>query len=110
MTRCKEGELAFVLSEECAGHIPSGHVVKCLHYYATSNWLNSDGSVDSVCRGIWHVEYNGRNRGSIGMYGVRDVNLWPIRDPGPDEVDEMVKLLGVPGERAPVMVGMGVES
>ncbi len=41
---------------------------------------------------------------------IADICLRPIRDPGPDEVDEMVKLLGAPSERTPVLVGMGGEA
>ncbi len=44
------------------------------------------------------------------FHGVLDCALRPLRDPGPDEVDEMVKLLGAPEERAPVVVGQGVEA
>jgi hypothetical protein len=42
--------------------------------------------------------------------GVLDSALRPLRNPGPDEVDEMVKLLGAPEGRTPVLIGQGAEA
>jgi hypothetical protein len=44
------------------------------------------------------------------VHGIADIALEPLGDPGPDDVDEMVKLLGAPEERTPVLIGMGGEA
>lgn len=103
MTRCKKGDLAIVV-ESAAGN--EGKVVQCLELMT-----GILGCIDQYGRpeegAVWRID-----RALPGWSGdcdhfIMDSQLRPIRPQGDDEVDEMVKLLGVPGEVATVLVGQG---
>lgn len=103
--RCRVGDMALIV-ESCAGN--EGKIVQCLELAGLQGCLAPDGQVEEGA--VWRIDQMLPSwSGTLGHH-ILDSQLRPLRDPGPDEVDEMVKLLGAPEERTPVLVGQGAEA
>lgn len=96
--RCRPGELAWVVIADADTWIPVGHVVKCIAYERGEVlFQRRDGRI-LVARGYWRIEYRGSmvNPETGNDWGISDDWLHPIRDPGPDAVDETLRRLPAP--------------
>lgn len=91
---CKPGDVAIRVRATNPSLMPIGSVVECLHLYpGVSDVLTSDGRVVQL-DSVWHVDWRRQRRGPRGgELGVPDADLQPLRDPGDDAVDEMLRPL-----------------
>ena len=106
--RCKRGDIAVI----DAGSTEDGKLVSILRAATRADVTNWEP-------GAWYVESLGSPILTYTMTGaelpmqrraIRDRELRPLQPRGPDAVDEMVKLLGAPADRIPVLVGQGAEA
>lgn len=80
---CKKGEIAmYVGTQANLAHV-RGHLFQCLE------WVT-----DSEGRSGWLTDPHPTPQ----CVGLRDEVLRPIRDPGPDAIDEMLLVCGKPRE------------
>lgn len=85
-----------------------GRYVQCVRLIPDQIWRHADGLEERYP--TWELDTD-----VVAWDGARhrfcpDHALRPISTPGRYGVDEMVKLLGAPGELAPVLVPAGVEA
>lgn len=103
--RCRVGDMALIV-ESCAGN--EGKIVQCLEMVGQQGCMGPDGQVEEGA--VWRIDQMLPSWSGILDDYILDSQLRPLRKPGTGEVDQMVKLLGVPGERTPVLVGQGAEA
>lgn len=90
---CSKGDLAIIVRPSAPTREHAvGMIVRCLRFHPAVYATFSNRIVENV----WQVELaDGRRVGGNGYpIGVPDVCLRPIRHPGPDEVDQIVELVG----------------
>lgn len=85
-----------------------GRFVQCIRLIPDQLWRHADGTERRLP--TWELDGD-----VIAWDGARhrfcpDDKLRPIDNPRDDDVDEMVKRLGAPGELTPVLVGCGGEA
>ena len=88
---CKQGDLAIIVGTT---NFNAGKIVRCLKLLPTAR-LNIPPGIVETAPNVWLVEpplmaWTG-NLSTL----VRDRNLRPIRDPGDDERDEMLRPLPI---------------
>lgn len=91
MTRCKLGDLA-VIVRSAAGN--EGKIVRCVRFLPQKKWVTRDGfeyEADS-----WEVDQALATALGHRVNATEDSKLRPIRDPGDDAVDAMVRIAGKP--------------
>ncbi len=88
---CQKGDLAMIV-ESAAGN--EGVILTCLHLWGGTLMKCPDGTTENVP--IWVTNRELRAWSGQVSNRIADYQLRPIRDPGPDAVDETIQRLGTP--------------
>ena len=87
---CRQGDLAIIV-RSWAGN--EGKIVRCVSL-SEREFSYPDGTILKALSWVVARELTGWN--GRPATAVPDALLRPIRDPGPDEVDEVIQRLGTP--------------
>lgn len=86
---CKQGDLAIFVRSTCGNE---GLIVRCLSLTHHTHVRNPDGTREESA--VWNTDRPVRAWDGSVWNKASDHNLRPIRNPGADETDEMVRLAG----------------
>ena len=90
---CEKGDLAIVVRSDAGNE---GRVVRCLELLGLFFAIDRNGDVSDFMIPWWRIDQMLPARGGLLGNEMADDQLRPIRDPGPDAVDETLEWLPVP--------------
>jgi hypothetical protein len=94
MTRCRKGDICLVVTGDPDFNV--GRIVKV----TTRCWSVVAALLGFFGISLWYYEGELTNEFGVRFEAVSDDCLRPLRNPGQDEADEMVRIAGIPHEIA----------